>query len=191
MADAGSADQFSSAVREVLCQGPAVEASGPGVVTAPPPGTPYSHEAMVELMVAHPDWTHAEFAAAFGRKPSWFASVLASEGFQQALDPHRHRIADPSLTATLDERMRALALQSLSVLQTKLEGKEVLDLTVLKAVEIGTKALGMGQAQALPAPTAAPVGVDSLAERLVSALERQRRNIPAADVVDVTAKGAS
>ena len=190
MASENSNPQFATAVLDALTGGPAVEVTESAPAEVAPPGTPYSHEAMVELMIRHPDWTHGEFAAAFGRKPSWFASVLASEGFQAALDPHRHRIADPSLTATMDERMRALALQSLTVLQTKLEGKEVLDLTVLKAVEIGTKALGMGQAQALPAPTAAPVGVDSLADRLVQALERQRKNIPAADVVDVTAKAA-
>lgn len=179
-------DEFGKAVEGIL-----IEQQGQSPVSVPAvsaaPAAPYSHDAMIRLMIEHPDWTHEQFARAFGRRPSWFASVLASDDFQRALDPHRHLIADPSLTASLDERMRALALQSLSVLHTKLEGKEVLDLTVLKAVEIGTKALGMGQAAALPAPVAAPVGVESLAERLVSALEKQRRNSPlrAADVVDV------
>lgn len=180
-------DEFGKAVTGLLVEQQGQPPVSVPVAQAAPAASPYSHDAMIQLMIAHPDWTQEQFAKAFGRRPSWFASVLASDDFQRALDPHRHLIADPSLTATLDERMRALALQSLSVLHTKLEGKEVLDLTVLKAVEIGAKALGMGQAAALPAPVAAPVGVESLAERLVSALEKQRRNSPlrAADVVDV------
>jgi hypothetical protein len=150
---------------------------------------PYSHAAMVELMVEHPTWSHKQFAAHWGKGAGWFASVLASDAFQLELDKRRGEIPNPELTATMDERFRALALRSLDVLQDKLGGKEVSDNIVLRATEIGVKALGMGQAVA---PPAAPSGnVDTLAERLVAAFEKQQKNArkPAAieaEVVVVT-----
>lgn len=146
----------------------------------------YSHESMIELMIEHPEYTHAQFSAAFGRKPQWFASVLASEAFQRALEPHREKIADPGLAANMEERMRALAMQSLEVLQGKLNGSSVPDATILKALEIGTKSLGMGTPAALP-PATPPsmVGPEAVAERIMLAMEkgRARKNLQAVDVV--------
>lgn len=137
---------------------------------------PYSHAAMVELMVEHPTWSSKQFAAHWGKGAGWFASVLASDSFQLELDKRRGEIPNPELTATMDERFRALALRSLDVLQDKLGGKEVSDNIVLRATEIGVKALGMGQA--VPVAASAPSGnVDSLAERLVAAFEKQRGNV--------------
>lgn len=104
----------------------------------------YTHEGMIRLIIDNPTWTHKQFAAHYGRPASWFASVLATDEFQLALDPHRHEITDPSITATMEERLRALALRSMSVLQHKMESGKVADFTVIKAMENSTKALGMG-----------------------------------------------
>lgn len=136
----------------------------------------YSHEAMVELMIAEPSWNYRKLAKYWGRDASWFMQILASDGFQLVLDPHRHLITDPTITATLDERFRALTLRSLDVLQDKLDGKEVSDFTVLKAAELGVKALGMGQVEPQAQPQTVG-GVDALAERLVNALKKQQENV--------------
>ena len=148
---------------------------------------PYSPEAMVELMVAHPHYTHAQFAAAFGRKAGWFAAVLASESFQLALDPRRSEVLDPGLTATLDERMRALALQSLDVLSSRLENPEVNEQTILKALEIGTKALGMGQAVPVVAAPTQATGAEAVASRIMEAMDKARERSKAT-AVDVEVK---
>jgi hypothetical protein len=132
---------------------------------------------LVEYLVAHPESTPDSTAAAFGRPRGWFLSILASDQFQLALDPQRHLISDPLITATMEERFRALTLRSLTVLHTKLDHPEVSDALVLKSAEIGVKALGIG-AMAAPAQSLTPAGnVDTLAERLVAALEKQRGNV--------------
>jgi Flp pilus assembly CpaF family ATPase len=125
--------------------------------------------------LAQPD----AIAAHFKQRPAWFMMVLASDKFQRALDPYREQVANPMYTATMEERLRALALKGMDVIQTRLESKEVSDLLVLKATEIGIKGLGLGQ----PKDDAEkPVGtVESLAERLVTALNRQRSNVRVAD----------
>lgn len=143
---------------------------------------PYSHEAMIELMIEHPNWTHKQFAAYWGKGAGWFASILASDNFQLALDGRRGEIANPEITATLDERYRAVVLRGLDVLQDRLGGKEVSDNLILRAVEIGGKALGMGQDKA---PPVAPTGsVDALAERLMSAFAKQKGNVRAPVLVE-------
>lgn len=167
--------------------------------SAPVPSTqltvPYTHEAMVQLMIEHPNWTHKQFAAHWGKGTAWFASVLASDSFQLALDPRRHEIANPEITATLDERYRAVVLRGLDVLQDKLGGKEISDNLILRAVEIGGKALGMGQMA--PQPKEPEAGsVESLADRLMKAFEKQQRNVRApvsldAEVVVVPESGNS
>lgn len=147
----------------------------------PPTPVPisYTNSILIGYLIEHPEATPASVAIAFGRQKRWFLSVLASDAFQRELDPHRHLIADPTITQTMEERFRALTLHSLDVLSGKLDGKEVSDLLVLKAAEIGVKALGLG-AIATPVQLLTPVGdVDSLADRLVAALEKQRRNVRA------------
>lgn len=158
------------------------------VVEAPPPPPPaqepYTPEAMVSLILRQPDYTHLQLAHHFGRGLAWFSAVMVSEAFQLALDPHRHLIADPSITSSLDERFRALAFQGLGVLHQKLESKEINDQTVLKAVEIGVKALGIGAAPpALPAPTV-ETGADAVANRIMAAMAaaKERSNLQAVDV---------
>jgi len=165
-----------------------VKESAPPPVLIEPSSTPapvYSPALMVQLMIDHPDWSHSRFAAHFGRQPSWMAAVLASDMFQRALDGRRHEVADPSLAATLDERFRALAIRSTTVLSEKLNLAGVNDLTVLKAAELGVKALGLGlQPKELPAPTGEG---ETASERVMrKILEAQARN--RGEVVDVVVK---
>ena len=148
----------------------------------------YSHEAMVELMVSNPHYTHTQFAAHFGRHASWTSAVLASDAFQQALELRRHEIADPSLTATMEERFRALALRSVTVLQEKLNTAGVSDLVILKAAEIGVKALGMGNHAPIPVVVVnSSSSSETVADRLLAAMDRrdQQRTIEATTTVFV------
>jgi hypothetical protein len=112
------------------------------------------------------------------------AAVLASEAFQLALDPRRHLVLDPSLTATMGERFKALAIRTSNVLLEKLDNPEVSDLILLKATEVSVKALGMGAQAApqLPAPQQTSIG--DLADKLMD-MARLRRS---GEVVDVVAR---
>ena len=147
----------------------------------------YTPGTMVQLMLERPDYSHAMLCAHFERPASWMAAVLASESFQQALDPYRHLIVDPTLTATLQERYKALAIRTSNVMMQKMDDDKVTDFMVLKSGEIAMKALGMGtKTEAAPPPATAPAATDSLAERLMAALDRRdsARTINAVDDAD-------
>lgn len=149
----------------------------------------YTPQAMVQIMIDHPDWGHKELAEAFGRSPSWTSAVLASDAFQQALDTRRHEVADPSLSATMEERFKGLAIRAATVLQEKLNSQGVSDLVVLKAAELGIKALGMGhkpvETPQLPSPTNSS---ESVAEKLLAAMDARDRSrtidVETVEVVD-------
>lgn len=192
--------EFAAQMRELVTTDLAAVDSAPATVQELVPASPtaspavamaYTHEAMVELMIAHPEFTHAQFAAHFGRGVQWFSYVLSSEAFQAVLTPRKHEVADPGLTATMEERMRALSLQALDVLGKKLEAKEINDQTVLKAVEIGTKALGMGSSLALAVPVVQAQGAEAVADRIMEAMAQARARQQAASnqsAVDVEVK---
>lgn len=137
---------------------PVIKASGskPKGMDAPPPAIhkvdeqrqldcPYSHEGLIDLMIVNPTWPSLKLAKHFGQTPGWLASIIASDEFQQVLDPRRSLVRSPFITATLEERFRGLTLRSLEVLQARLDDPKVQDATILKAAEIGIKALGLGQ----------------------------------------------
>lgn len=151
----------------------------------------YSHEAMVDLMIEHPEYTHAQFAQHFGRTASWFSAVLASGAFQEVLEPKRHLILDPAIAATMDERFRALAIRSSTVLQQKLDSVGVADATVLKAVELGIKALGLG-VKAPELPALPPPDAMTPAEKILAAMDARDAKLAeqrdAARTVDVPAR---
>lgn len=145
----------------------------------------YTPELMVALIIAQPDYTHAQYAAHFGRTPSWFASVLASEKFQAALAERKDEIPDPAITASMDERFKALAMRSLFVIQSKLDKPDVSDMVVLEAAKIGVKALGLGNTVlALPAAPQETVGAEAVASRIMEAMAsaKARSNATAVDV---------
>lgn len=141
------------------------------------PAESYSPQALIEFLLAHPAMPQKDIAAHFGQGISWLATVVASDSYQQALDVSGKRdlILDPFFTATLEERFRALTLHSLNVLGTKLSASGVADATVLKAAEIGVKALGLGLPKQLEKPVEVEdKSVDRLAERLLRTLEKGR-----------------
>jgi hypothetical protein len=139
----------------------------------------YSHEAMVDCIVANP-WVHQnQLATFFGKTPAWISTVMHSDAFQALLAERRETLIDPELRATIKERFQAVLHQSLRVLQEKLsrpDVNQIPDNLALRAAELGAKSLGFGIPSAAPPP--APINpnhLNELAERLV-ALQSQTLN---------------
>lgn len=142
----------------------------------------YTHEAMVDLIIKHPELSQNHLAAAFGYTPSWISNVLASDAFQERLAARRNEIVDPLLRATLEERTRALYLQSLSVLQAKLDMPEVDPKVAIACAELGARSLGLGQ----PQPNATPAGdrLTRLAARLIELNPHSRGTVYEVEVTE-------
>jgi hypothetical protein len=106
----------------------------------------YSHDAMIDLLIARPEIKQGEIALQFGYTQAWVSRVMNSDAFLARLAQRKSDIVDPSIALTLDEKFRALADQSLDVIMEKLTVTKNPD-TALKALELTSKALGYGARQ--------------------------------------------
>lgn len=108
----------------------------------------YSHDAMIDMIVANPWVSQGELASAFGYTEGWVSQIIASDAFQARLAQRKNELIDPTLRATIEERFRGLVVRSLEVLMRKLDKKDISDETALRAAEIAAKALGYGPQKA-------------------------------------------
>jgi hypothetical protein len=118
----------------------------------------YSHEDMIDYLIANPRARQADLALRYGYTEGWISNIMASDAWKSAYETRRAALADPILADIVRERfdvqdkMRGMTLQSLERLQQKLAAPQVSDNVVLKAVELGAKALGIGGNAPPPAP---------------------------------------
>ena len=105
--------------------------------------THYSHEAMIDEIIANPNIRQNELAKKFEKSVPWVSRIIGSDAFQAALAKRREELTDPFLVATIEERFNGLAMQSLDILADKLETTKSTDLA-LKALDVSVKALGFG-----------------------------------------------
>lgn len=126
----------------------------------------YTHDAMIDLIIAEPAISQAQLAAHFGYTPAWICQVVNSDAFQAMLAKRRAEVINPELSASVEERFRAVTSRGLQVLQEKLSlpASAVPDNLALKAVELGAKALAVGG----NAPPEPPGRLERLASRLLA-----------------------
>ena len=106
----------------------------------------YSHDKMIDLVVANPRVKQGTLAAYFGYTEGWVSRVMSSDAFKLRMAQRRVQLVDPLITATLEDRFSALALRGLEVLQAKLD--QPTDLVPFRdaatAVELGGKGMAIG-----------------------------------------------
>lgn len=132
----------------------------------------YTHDAMIDLMISHPEWSKTDIAKHFGYSPSWISNIWASDAFQARYAERRTELVNPTLQVTLEENFRAMTYESLRVLKEKLEQPACPAEVALRAAEMGAKALGLGGHRAVVPPAPPPNRLEQLAGRLI-ALQRK------------------
>lgn len=106
----------------------------------------YTHDAMIDLVVTNPGLSQGEIAKHFGYTQAWVSRIFASDAFQARLAARKEEIVNPVITASVQDRIQGLAMQSLEIIAEKLEATRNPDLA-LKAFELSTKAAGYGARQ--------------------------------------------
>ena len=106
----------------------------------------YSHDAMIDLIIANPAVSQNQIAAHFGYSVPWVSRVMNSDAFLTRLAVRKSDLVDPIITFSLEEKFKALADKSLDVVLEKLTVTGSAELG-LKALEITAKALGYGARQ--------------------------------------------
>lgn len=148
----------------------------------------YTHDTMIEMIIAEPSISQNELAQRFGYSVGWISRIIGSDSFQAALHKRREEITDPFLIATVEERLRGVAQQSLDIIAEKLEKTKNPDLAI-KALEISTKAMGLGARDRGPAVQ--NNFVVALPEKIASAADWAREHAPSPPAPQIEAKPLS
>lgn len=124
---------------------------------ARPPKIRYTHEGLIDMIIAEPWVSQNELSARFGYTPAWISTIMTSDAFLSKLAERKGEVVDPVLQMGLEERFRAVTKRSMEVLMDKLSkpSEAIDDKLALRAAELGAKSLGFGVAQ-----TQVNVGVD-------------------------------
>jgi hypothetical protein len=137
----------------------------------------YTHDAMVDILIAEPTITQNELADRFGYTPGWISQIISSDTFQARLAERKDEIVDPTIRATVKNNFEALVIRSQALLLEKLNktAAQLPDQLVLRSLEVGSKALGYG---ARDSTVAVQVNVgdylEQHAENLTRLLARKR-----------------
>ena len=72
----------------------------------------YTHDAMIDLVIANPWISQNEIAERFGYSVPWVSIVFSSDAFKNRLEERRGEVVDPVIRASLKERFEALDRKS-------------------------------------------------------------------------------
>lgn len=110
----------------------------------------YTHDAMIDEIIANPGVSEIALAEKFGFSKPWVNRLICSDAFQSRLALRKEELIDPVLAASAEERMRALEFVSMEIVQEKLEltqdpklAMQVLEMTY-KARSYGARIAGSG-----------------------------------------------
>jgi len=106
--------------------------------------TNYTHEALIDAIIANPEMTQREFASIFGYTESWLSIVMNSDAFQEKLAERKEEIVNPVLRATVMDRFKAVADRSMQNILQQLDLRPADTGLALKALNISARALGYG-----------------------------------------------
>lgn len=106
----------------------------------------YTHDALIDLIIADPSISQGALAAKFGYTQAWLSRVMNSDAFQTRLALRKADLIDPTLVLSIEEKLKALASKALDVVLDKLTVTQSADMG-LKALEVTSKALGYGARQ--------------------------------------------
>jgi hypothetical protein len=107
----------------------------------------YTHDAMVDQLIATPHISQGELASIFGYSQTWVSQVINSDAFQARLAHRKEQLADPLIIRSIEERFRAVAQRSLDIVLEKLDSPAVTPKFALEAAKLSSDALGYGAAK--------------------------------------------
>jgi hypothetical protein len=107
--------------------------------------TRYTHDAMIDLIIAEPTIKQNDLAVIFDRTPTWVSQIMSSDAFQARLSERKAELIDPVIVASIQERIQAVASASLDKMLNKLTSPlPVSDDFLIKSAKLATDALGYG-----------------------------------------------
>lgn len=92
--------------------------------------TNFSHEQIIDELLARPRTTQKELAAKFGYSEGWMCRLVNSDAFQARLATRKAELTDQGLQRRLNARLEGVTLQAIDTLSRKLDASDSADLAL-------------------------------------------------------------
>jgi hypothetical protein len=167
--------------------------AGPSPNTAPGRSQPvqklhYTHEAMVDAIIANPAIYNEELALMFGYTASWISTVVVSDIFQAKLAARREELVDPELRMNIRTQFKGLLERSMEILRHKMDkpASEVPDQLAVQVAKLAGTSLGFGVKDTKVTVTETHLHLTELGNNLVGLLRQRKADagIPAGRILD-------
>jgi hypothetical protein len=148
----------------------------------------YTHDALIDFIIANPTARQGEMGAHFGYSPSWISQIISSDAFQSRLAERKDQLVDPAIRNTIEQNMQAVVRRSLEILLEKLDRPTVPDNLVLRALDVSARAAGYG-ARTEQAKVQVNINnhLEGLSDNLVTLLRKKKAE--AEEIVDGELEG--
>jgi hypothetical protein len=103
----------------------------------------YTHDAMIDMIIAEPSVTQRTLAARFGYTEGWVSQVFSSDAFKARLAERKGELVDPTIAASLEQRFEGVTRLAMDVLMERLSMNRSGELAI-KALDLSARALGFG-----------------------------------------------
>jgi hypothetical protein len=101
----------------------------------------YSHEAMIDLILAEPSVTNKELAEIFSYSEAWVSHIRKSDSFQARIAERKAVVIDPRIRQNLEDRLAHVATSSIAKIQEKLESSDASAAFALDALGVAVTGL--------------------------------------------------
>ena len=137
----------------------------------------YTHDAMIDQILANPCISQNALAIHFGYTAGWVSQIISSDAFQARLAERSKEIVDPLLQISVKAQFEGLINRSLEILREKLNRppEMIPDNLALRSADLAAKALGYG-ARVEQTNVQINMGdhLDALGENLTKLLARKK-----------------
>lgn len=143
----------------------------------------YSHDAMIDLIIANPGVSQGRIAAHFGYTQAWVSRVMSSDAFKARLAERRKEVIDPILTQSVEERFTAVLEKGLDNLHEALVKRPDDTDLAITSIEVASKAMGFG-AKVAQGPVVQNSFVVALPPAVKSVDDWQKQHAPQVTIVE-------
>lgn len=101
----------------------------------------YTHEAMIDLILAEPTVSNKELAEIFEYSEAWISHIRCSDSFQARIAERKALLVDPAIRRSIEDRLSGITVKAIDRIQEVLDGPDASAAFALEA--LGVAATGL------------------------------------------------
>lgn len=90
----------------------------------------FSHDAIIDELLARPRTEQKALAAKFGYSVGWMCRLVNSDAFQARLAERKAALTDPGIARRINARLQGLTIQAVDTLSRKLDATDSAELAL-------------------------------------------------------------